>query len=530
MRKRVVRRIGAIAVLTAMVCSVTACGTKTAESAGAPETTGKSSAGSTEGTGSAEAPKKMRYVAPGSDWEKEDEIIGLVNEKLQREGVNIEVELVRIPWDAWDQKVNLMLSTGEEFELLHVMQDRKSATVLRSQNAIQPLNDYLDNFPDLKETLSERWPEFTVNGEILAVPVKPNYYISRDYGRIFYRQDIFEKAGGKVPETVDEVIELAQKMQDILMEDTGEKCYTWLHTLSRPATWLHRSYEEAPFIVDNTMGIAKCNMDGTVDSFYESDIFKRDCETYQKMYELGLIDPDILTTDSEDRSNAADYGKFIFGFETIDYQSESTMTKNVGAYMGDFWLNPELGNVEYFGIYNGNAVPVSCKDPNVPLSFLNWLYGDAENYQLFMYGVEGETYKKVDDNMMETIFGADGKPLYKYDDWQMGNADYRLYDATATETLMKMYTTPVTGTNVRTPLVGFNFDPINVSNEVANLTNEIITSIYPIKFGVVDYDDNIDQAIQRLKAAGLDKVLEEYSKQYKEHYEANKDLVGVFQK
>ena len=147
-----------------------------------------------------------------------------------------------------------------------------------------------------------------------------------------------------------------------------------------------------------------------------------------------------------------------------------------------------------------------------------------------MYGVEGETDKKVTDNTMETIFGADGKPLYKYDDWQMGNADFRLYDATATDTLMKMYTTPITGTNVRTPMVGFNFDPVNVSNEVANLTNEIITSIYPIKFGVVDYDSNIDQAIQRLKAAGLDKVLEEYSKQYKEHYEANKDLVGVFEK
>ena len=71
--------------------------------------------------------------------------------------------------------------------------------------------------------------------------------------------------------------------------------------------------------------------------------------------------------------NAPDYGKFVFGFETIDYQSESTMTKNVGAYLGDFWLNPELGNVEYFGIYNGNAVPVSCTDPNVPLSFLDWL-------------------------------------------------------------------------------------------------------------------------------------------------------------
>ena len=185
------------------------------------------------------------------------------------------------------------------------MQDRKSATVLRSQNAIAPLNDYLDNFPDLKETLSERWPEFTVNGEILAVPVKPNYYISRDYGRIFYRQDIFDKAGGKVPETVDEVIELGQKMQGDL---NGGDRREMLHMASYPfpsGHWLHRSYEEAPFIVDNTMGIAKCNMDGTVESFYESDIFKRDCEIYSRLYDLGLIDPDILTTDSEDRKERA---------------------------------------------------------------------------------------------------------------------------------------------------------------------------------------------------------------------------------
>lgn len=529
--KREARRIAAIALAMAITGSLTACGTKTTDPGSSQESgTTSGTAAASKSVGSAEAPKKMRYVAPGSNWEKEDEIIGLVNEKLQKDGVNIEVELVRIPWDAWDQKVNLMLSTGEEFELLHVMQDVKSATVLRSQNAIQPLNDYLDNFPHLKETLSERWPEFTVKGEILAVPVKPNYYISRDYGRIFYREDIFEKAGGNVPETVDEVIELAQKMQEILIAETGEKCYTWLHSLSRPATWLHRSYEEAPFIVDNTMGIAKCNMDGTVESFYESDIFKRDCETYSRLYDLGLVDPDILTTDSEDRSNAAEYGKFIFGFETIDYQGESTMTKNIGATLGDFWLNPELGNVEYFGIYNGNAVPTACKDPNVPLSFMDWLYQDEENNHLFMYGVEGETYNRVEENKMETIFGANGKPLYKFDDWQIGNADFRLYDVTATDTLVEMYTTPVTGTSVRTPMVGFNFDPVNVSNEVANLTNEIITSIYPIKYGVVDYDSNIDQAIQRLKAAGLDKVLEEYSRQYQEHYEANKDLIGVFEK
>ena len=113
MRRRV-ERLGALVVLAAMVCSLTACGSKPAESS--PGTTGaKGSAAETAGGTAGEAPKKMRYVAPGSDWEKEDEIIGLVNDKLQKDGVNIEVELIRIPWDAWDQKVNLMLSNGTAF-------------------------------------------------------------------------------------------------------------------------------------------------------------------------------------------------------------------------------------------------------------------------------------------------------------------------------------------------------------------------------------------------------------------------------
>ena len=65
--------------------------------------------------------------------------------------MNLEVELIRIPWDAWDQKTNLMLSTGEEFELIQVMQDLKPASVLRSQNGIIPLNDYVDKYPNLKK-------------------------------------------------------------------------------------------------------------------------------------------------------------------------------------------------------------------------------------------------------------------------------------------------------------------------------------------------------------------------------------------
>lgn len=44
----------------------------------------------------------------------------------------------------------------------------------------------------------------------------------------------------------------------------------------------------------------------------------------------------------------------------------------------------------------------------------------------------------------------------------------------------------------------------------------MIASIYPIKFGLVDYDSHIDDAIANLKAAGMDKVIDEYRRQFEE--------------
>ena len=80
-----------------------------------------SATGSTEPGGSMDAePVPMRYVAPGGAPSELDVALVAINEKLAADGVGIEVEVERIGWDAWDQKTNLMLSTGEPFELLHV--------------------------------------------------------------------------------------------------------------------------------------------------------------------------------------------------------------------------------------------------------------------------------------------------------------------------------------------------------------------------------------------------------------------------
>lgn len=77
------------------------------------------------------------------------------------------------------------------------------------------------------------------------------------------------------------------------------------------------------------------------------------------------------------------------------------------------------------------------------------------------------------------------------------------------------------------PIAGFLFDASNVTTELTNLQTEIIASIYPIKIGMVSYEENIGPAIEKLKAAGLDAYLEEYRSQFNAYLEANPDVLEI---
>ena len=47
-----------------------------------------------------------------------------------------------------------MLTTGEEFELLHVMQDVKNLSAIAGMGAISSIHDSIQNYPDLYNKFS----------------------------------------------------------------------------------------------------------------------------------------------------------------------------------------------------------------------------------------------------------------------------------------------------------------------------------------------------------------------------------------
>ena len=114
----------------------------------------------------------MRIVQPGTLCPDYETGMAAVNEKLKEDGVNIEVSVTRIPWDAYAEKLNLMLTTGEEFELLHVMQDVKNLSAIAGMglgSSVALITDGRFSGASRGASIGHVSPEAAVGGPIALV-------------------------------------------------------------------------------------------------------------------------------------------------------------------------------------------------------------------------------------------------------------------------------------------------------------------------------------------------------------------------
>lgn len=465
----------------------------------------------------------VRIVQPGNLPEKYEEGIKAVNESLLADGYDIQVEVIRIPWGEYDAKLNVMLADGEPFELLHVMQDVKNMSALASMGAIIPIDEYLDKYPNLVARFSDtEWLGALYNGKHYAVPC---YWRSFDNTMSYFnlRTDVMKAVGYDAFPTnsVDDVLNLMKKSQDYILEETGIKAYNWFHQNQDTAHWLHRTYDSYPFYVENSLGIVLARQDGTIDSFYESEEFKKDAETYYRMYQAGLVNPDVLNLDHSVMYDDAKLGGFLPS-QTFDPATSVSIKRNTGMDVEVNWveMNPEKPEMIYTFVQNLNAISSTSEDPESGLKFLDWLYSSKENHDLFHYGIEGVHYTPVGDNKIKYVLTDGGDFSYYMDTWMTGYLPYIRFESDAPDSQIDFMTYKAEN-KVVSPVAGFIFDASNVQTELNNLQTEIIASIYPIKVGMVSYEDNINRAIANLKAAGLDKYLDEYRTQFAVYLEAN---------
>lgn len=509
--------IALLLALSMLVTVFAACGNTAAENSKTSESSAQegSSASTEDSSESSDAAEpgetvKMVYLIPGDEPKEMERGLGDVNAKLAADGVGVEVELRYFPWDVWDQKINLMLSTGENFDMFHVMNDRVTIANYASRQALADITEVFNTYG---ENIIANCPELAIrSGQVGDKQYGiPAFWVESalDHQGLI-RTDILEKYGvDTVPTTWDE---LTAAFETVMANwDGNQKPYLPLVGTSQVGGYFFNS-DNNYVLYENMIYV---NQDGTIMNYFETDTFKESCERARDWYEKGLINPDVLTVTSDQQNNQLNTGDWFVHAGTIG-DITSLKTNYPDLTVDDFaWVDfdTETPEIRPYGTRNMQAVPLSSEHPEAAVKFVNWLYANEDNFNLFHFGTEGVDYNKLEDGAYEVIANDTGSSNWKFDTWMTGNINYILLNGNApTPTNEHLYKIDETAVDGIAALM--TFDASNVQTQVADVNTQISALIAPMACGVVKYDDGIEEALSMLKKAGIDDIVAEFQAQF----------------
>ena len=147
-----------------------------------------------------------------------------VVDAYEAQNPNVHVELVEISSQEYQDKVNIMLSGGDDTDIITV-KDIPGYSAMLTRGQIMPLNSYIEADGLDLSVYSGAAEELTYEGSIYALPFRSDIWV------LYYNKDLFDAAGVAYPTndiTWDELDALAREMTS---GSGNEKVYgTHFHT------------------------------------------------------------------------------------------------------------------------------------------------------------------------------------------------------------------------------------------------------------------------------------------------------------
>lgn len=345
-----------------------------------------------------------------------------VYEKI-RELSGVDFEVVVIPTDSWSEKVNMMLVSGDNWDVLNVTQDSGNWNQYYQKNALQPWNDYLEYMPNIAERLNETSLKgcTLADGSVYALPRRE--YFSKQFVPAI-RQDWLDALNMECPDTM---AELEAYFQGVIDENlNGNDNEIPMMTFLNQENLNMRPYFLGFF------GDHYLTEDGTIMPWYMHENCYLLLSTLQKWYANGWLHAEYQTMSIQDGFDliSADRaggwtGPYNAGvtpsttiFEndpdsTVQYVSLSNFTDYPEGGSGVWGINP---------VYQPELVlNANSKNAKWAAKLLNWMFESEENYMLCARGLEGSTWNYADDTKEEFVltddYSAKYMGFYLFNEW-----------------------------------------------------------------------------------------------------------------
>lgn len=447
----------------------------------------------------------LKVIMPGDESARMGDFAqNELNERLKKD-LNMNLELTYIPWSNYQQKLELALSTGEDYDLFWY--GAPFVSVYSTKGYIQPLDELLEQYgQDLIQHIpDENFKQNRIDGKLWAIPSQA-FTSAGKFSSVMVRQDLLEKVGMTDIKTIKDLEQFYQSMHAIdpsyygyLETDRGHELL-WRELTDRNYSSLD---ERMLFMVDEDSG--------EMLSYVESDLFKKVAQLRESWVNKGIIDKNLVGNPAAkiDQENA---GKLLFRVGAVSRAMENLQTArnaDPNARLREYYL--ATAKPKYITTPSNEAFMITSasKNPERAMMFMNWILHSKENYNFIIYGVEGKDYELENGKIKQL---TNDQLMYE---WMWRNKDYFIAPASVEDDIIDDMLTNDENSRI-SKLFGFHFNEAPVKNEIAQVMAVYKEKFEPINFGLASYDHYYEDAIAALKKAGFDIVFAELKKQFSE--------------
>ncbi len=326
---------------------------------------------------------------------------------------------IKINWDVtvpsqYDEVMRVRLAAGADLpdivQIPNSYSNKGEVYTYAKQGIIIPLDDLIRQYaPNLAKLIWEDMPEL---GEAFTAPDGHIYHIAQNFDGgnkvevkgLILRTDWLKAVGLEVPKTADEWYAVLKAFKEKDPNGNG------LNDEIPLAAFSPNGLGEYGYLA-TAFGLAApatkyIDADGLAVNQYEQPGFKDFLAFLNKLYEEGLMDPQFTTSD-EAKLDAM-FAKDIVG-ASAHFATKTELWSGTAAQAG----NANSATAEYHVVLspedtNGTPIRIisraltgycygitrDCKNPELAIRWLDYIYGSDEGRDTLLYGLEGLTYTK----------------------------------------------------------------------------------------------------------------------------------------
>ncbi|WP_167859132.1 extracellular solute-binding protein [Paenibacillus cymbidii] len=387
----------------ALSVSVIGCSSSSDNNSGAsPSASAGTSPSASVAPAAKKDPVKVTVVRRNNGYDKKNEIVTKVHQIIQDKS-GVDQQMLFIPSDQYENKVNLMLSSGEEVDLIPEMTYVKSADLYRN-GAIIALDELIDKYgPNLKKNMNPKlWPQVMVDGKIVGIPSE----IAFNAPNILQiRTDWLKKLNLSMPTTIAEFEKAMDAFVNGDPDGNGKKDTFAISTGFNNLDELQNVF--APFFMPNGM-YKWLDEKGDLQPAELHPAYKDLMAKLQEWYKKGYIWTDVMLAQSQQKKELVAQNKvgalagwysamFSGGMDALvksvpEANYEPLLLKGNGA--NKLQTNPELVNMI--------VIPAKSKKAEAAIKLLDYL-ATNEGGNMALFGIEGESFTKLADGTYEFI-------------------------------------------------------------------------------------------------------------------------------